>query len=166
MAKADYKQYNRERDSGRGDSIEDILVNRIAGIEVLDIMLGDLIARGSTRYVFEHRFDKKKVIKIDLSDHNGNVLEWDIWGRVKYVRAINKWFAPCHQISKCGRVLIMDRAVSLNGVEKLPAKIPAFFTDIKRDNFGYIGKQLVCVDYALNLLMEQGMTSKLKFVQW
>jgi len=46
----------------------------------------------------------------------------------------------------------------------IPDKIPAFFTDVKPDNWGWIGNQLVCHDYAhcLEKFTRVGLNNKMQ----
>jgi hypothetical protein len=44
--------------------------------------------------------------------------------------------------------------------------MPAFFTDLKRENFGLLLGRLVCHDYGVNLLMENGMTKRMRKANW
>lgn len=47
-----------------------------------------------------------------------------------------------------------------------PDRMPAFLTDMKRTNYGLIGKQVVCHDYGTNLLMQMGLTKRMKKADW
>jgi hypothetical protein len=58
----------------------------------------------------------------------------------------------------------MKRTVSSGG--KWPTALPAFFTDFKRENFGFIDGRFVCHDYGTTLLMERGMTKAMRKVDW
>lgn len=59
----------------------------------------------------------------------------------------------------------MQRAEPVSARD-LPRKVPAFFTDLKAENWGRIDGRFVCVDYGLHLLHEHGMTSRMRSVRW
>lgn len=112
------------------------------------------LGAGQFRDVFAMRFDPSKVVKIERNAQERwcNVLEWTMWQDWKDCDKIAKWLAPCHHLSEGGHVLIMDRtsAPSEDGRE-LPKQMPRFLTDLKPSNYGFIGKRLVCHDYAFTL---------------
>ncbi len=137
-------------------AIDAIMNNSIVSTEFFRAMLGDLIGEGRDRYVFQSITNKNEVIKFDMSACNSNVLEWDCWLAVKNNPKISKWFAPVVKMSPCGRVLIMKKADMNRDREKYPKLLPDFFDDVKYNNFGYIGKQIVCVDYGINKMMITG----------
>lgn len=130
----------------------DYLVNRPEiGMEIINFVCGDLIGQGCYRDVFEYNLDDKFVVKICReNDASDNYVEWRIWNSVKYTTDGTKdWFAPCEWISTNGRVLLQRRTQPLSTKEKLiPEKIPAYFTDVKAANFGWIGNKLVAHDYS------------------
>jgi hypothetical protein len=150
----------------RNEAIDHVLADRVVGLEFANMLLGELLGSGASRYVFQHATHKNRVVKIDMSDWNANVTEYQVWQRIQYVKRINKWFAQCPQMSRCGRILIMEKVDMNRGISAYPKMVPSFFTDIKWANFGFIGKQLVCCDYASNLLMEEGMKVKLVKAEW
>jgi hypothetical protein len=48
-----------------------------------------------------------------------------------------------------------------------PKKIPRFFTDIKMENYGFVGDQLKCVDYANVMSMLTGfLDKKMRMAKW
>jgi len=121
----------------------------------LDMVLGEYIGSGATRVVYSYGPDPRYVVKIQDDETSGfdNVIEWSIWSLVENYQAeayrdITRWFAPCKCISDNGRMLIQRKTKPINSMADLPDKIPNFFTDIKPENFGLIGKNLVCHDYA------------------
>jgi len=120
-------------------------------LEAIDLVCDEFIGSGCSRDVYVYGLDPRWVIKIAHSDQEGdNWIEWRIWHNVKHTTDGTKdWFAPCSWISENGRILIQKRTKPLYSREKhIPEKIPAYFTDIKSDNFGWIGRRLVCHDYA------------------
>ncbi len=110
------------------------------------LVIGDKIAYGSSRHVFESLLDKTTVIKVETrSGYFQNVLEWEVWTTVKGTK-YEKWFAPCVAISSNGMILIQKK-VEMIQKASYPKKIPSFLADRKYTNYGMLGKQLVCFDY-------------------
>lgn len=147
----------------RNEAINTILSNKIISTDFANYFLGNYIGCGISRYVFEHPDNKNWVYKIDASEYNANVLEFDVWSRVQHVKNVSKWFAPCGKMSRCGRIMLQRRCKPLTDYPKI---IPHFLTDIKPDNFGLLDGRVVCFDYAGNLLMENGMSLKMKKANW
>lgn len=133
--------------------------------ELLGFMCGDFIGDGMTRHVYRFAPDDKYVIKFELHDgHFQNVSEWQLWDSVQHTKHA-KWFAPCHGISQCGRILIQRYADPIAAIN-LPAEVPAFFTDLKPGNWGQIKGQPVAVDYGKHLMLENGMSSRMRKAHW
>jgi hypothetical protein len=105
------------------------------------------------------------VIKVEDESYYQNVHEAEIWRRV-HETPLAKWFAPVYRISPLGRIIVMARTVPV--VRKdLPTMVPAFFTDTKIQNWGRLKDgRVVCHDYGTNLMLEQGMTKRLKKADW
>lgn len=134
--------------------------------DLLNIVVGDKLGFGCGREVFEFLPDKSLVIKFEVTGKSfQNAMEWEIWQRVQWVKGIHKWFAPCTQISSCGTILLQKRTYPKDK-NKYPEKMPAFFCDTKYSNYGFINDQFVCHDYGTSLLIENGMTSRMKKVNW
>lgn len=133
--------------------------------DMRDMLLGDSIAYGAHRHVFQHATDETLVVKLeDIARNFYNVHEWHVWERIKgTVHA--KWFAPCVHIAPCGTILTMKKALPATA-DKLPKKIPAFFTDVKAENWGFLNGKPVCIDYGLHLLLEVGMTTRMRTANW
>lgn len=51
-------------------------------------------------------------------------------------------------------------------LEQLPTRLPRFLTDFKPSNFGLFKGAIVCHDYGMNLLRENGMGLTLRKVHW
>ena len=151
-----------------GQPLSKIDLERLTLQDLADTLLGDKIASGSERHVYpchNSLFKVPCVAKICTgSQVHQNIIENEIWSRIQYTDHA-KWFAPVLAIGNQGRVLIMQRT-TLKLPECYPKKIPNFFTDMKYNNYGWIGKQFVCHDYGLTLLMEKGMSKRMRKADW
>lgn len=113
-------------------------------------LCGELLGSGVYRDVYVFKQSPKHVIKIeaDMSKANfANVTEWRNYIDLKERHWFSKFLAPCEIINQTGEVLIQQR-VTHKEKKDYPKKIPIYFTDIKRTNFGWIGNQFVCCDYS------------------
>lgn len=121
---------------------------------------------GSAREVYKMRAPQDDcVVKLESKSYSfQNVREWNVWETVKETK-FAKWFAPCVSISPNGSVLIQRKTTPVPS-DMWPEKVPCFLTDLKRANFGMYEGRLVCHDYGLHLLMENGMTTRLKKANW
>lgn len=139
----------------------------VVAVDFYHLFVGDKLGEGVYRTVFRMATDETKVIKFEhRSATFCNVNEWNLWNHVKEDRPqLAKWFAPCHHISPCGNVLIQDYAAPVE-FEKLPAKVPAVFTDLKMDNWGKIGRRIVCRDYGNNRVFQEGANARLRKAYW
>lgn len=131
--------------------------------ELAYMFCGDLVGRGQFRNVHSCKVDDSLVVKLE----NGyasfyNTHEWMIWNEVKDT-PMAKWFAPCEYISANGSVLVMKKT---RPADKFPTRIPAFFDDLKRENWGLFEGRLVCHDYGHNNLIRYGITAGLKKAEW
>jgi hypothetical protein len=131
--------------------------------EAFNLLCDQLIGTGIGRQVFSSAVFTGSVIKVESSAGSfQNIIEWETWQRVKETK-FAKWFAPCEHISPCGSLLIMAKTAP---ALEYPEQMPAFLTDFKRANYGMLNGNLVCHDYGTNLLFENGMTKRLKKVEW
>lgn len=106
--------------------------------------LGNVLGSGVAREVYECAHDPQFVVKMEnVAQSFQNVAEWYVWFDIKDTKW-KKWFAPCQRISPCGTVLIQEKT---EPIDVLPKKVPSFFTDLKRDNWGLLDGQPVCHDY-------------------
>lgn len=139
--------------------IKGITDNEVIMQDLFGLICGEELGEGIHRRVFVYKPDDNFVVKVETAEGKGaNFLENDVWERVCET-PFAKWFAKCGSISPCGKFLIQQRTKPAN---KFPEKIPFFFTDLKLENFGKVGRQFVCHDYALNLLMEKGMSNRMR----
>lgn len=133
--------------------------------ESLNVLCGDKLGEGIHRTVFRNAFDYGMVVKIANNEAGirANIEEMQTWNDVH--GEVQHWFAQCRHLSSYGSILIQEFVPS---IPKGKYKIPAFFTDLKQDNFGLVvgteKSQVVCRDYGFHLLREKGMTKKL--IDW
>lgn len=135
-----------------------------AAAEALELLQGEKISHGSTREVFVCAIDPAWVVKVEDPGQFQNATEWSIWQEVKDTPQA-KWFAPCLHISPGGRVLIQMRTTPAEP-SRYPRRIPAFFDDTKRANFGLLDGRIVCHDFGVNLLIKRGLTARLVAARW
>lgn len=141
--------------------------------ELYDLLCGRKLGEGAARAVFEHALDPTLVIKFEAGGSFQNVIEWETWQSVQHVPDIAKWFAPCIAISPNGAVLVQRRTTP---AAFHPERVPAFFTDLKCANFGILipnhldtcqrTGQFVCHDYGTHLMLENGMTKRMRKADW
>ena len=122
--------------------------------DAFNLMCGDLIGKGSSRTVYENRFDPTTVIKVE---QNGgiarqNIFEYDAWVELSDEPA-QKFLAPILFMSPRGRILVQKKTCTLPHKD-YPDKIPRFFADTKYQNFGLLDGEFVCHDYAHNSIYE------------
>jgi hypothetical protein len=115
------------------------------GIDSCGFILGEFIGKGAYREVYNFPFKSNTVIKV-AKDSYANILEWEIWKSVKGTPN-EKWFCPCLYMSREGYFLIQPKCKPLKDSDKLPKNLPAFFDDVRRNNWGWYKGNLVCFDY-------------------
>lgn len=124
-------------------------------------MLGNKLGSGIHRDVYASRLSRDHVIKVEPNVGSfANVMEWEIWRMVEHHENA-KWFAPVFGIDPFGTVLIQARTkrVTPSQFEKVK-ELPAFFWDVKPENFGWYKGRIVCHDYAITSLIATGVCSK------
>jgi len=130
------------------------------------LILGKRLGFGIHRDVYEFYFSDDKVIKVaNCSEGRAqNQLEYRIWDELSN-SDYKKWFAKCYGVSVNGKYLIQER-IKMKELVKYPKTIPDFFTDTKRENYGWNSKnKFVCCDYSLTIITN-GITSKMKKANW
>ena len=116
--------------------------------EAFNLLCGELLGEGIHRKVFACTSDPSRVVKCETNTGIfSNAREWRNWDECRYADRWNKWLAPCVAISPLGTVLLQKRVQPLRRGDDLPDKLPAFLTDIKPQNFGWLNGKLVCHDY-------------------
>lgn len=119
--------------------------------DLILMMCGHKVGAGAYRTVYEFNMNPEKmVIKLEPNSTDCNISEFLLWDEVQGLCGnlawVKDWFAPIRWCSPNGKVIVMDRTKPMSK-KKRPDKIPEFFTDIKNDNFGWIGDNFVCHDY-------------------
>lgn len=143
--------------------------------QAFDLLCDQLLGRGMSRNVFSSKILPDCVIKVeDGAGSFQNVIEWETWQRVKDTSA-SRWFAACRWISPNGTILVMERTRPAAPSE-FPESMPTFLCDFKRTNYGMVqsatrtGKPgqewFVCHDYGTHLMFENGMTKRMRKVEW
>jgi len=133
--------------------------------DLFELVTGDRVGIGQYRTVYKSLLVPDEVLKFEYTAKSfSNVQEMDIWERIALTK-FAKWFCPCVSISSCGTILIQKYARDVEDHE-YPDEIPVFFTDVKKSNFGMYKGNFVCRDYGANLLIEKGLSNKLKKVIW
>jgi hypothetical protein len=111
------------------------------------IMAGDRLGYGMSRSVYDCRLDPTLVMKIEVTEGKfQNIVEFELWSRYMHYEKVAKWLAPVDSMSSNGTVMLMKKTMPLT-VDQFPDEIPAFFGDIKLENFGMLDGRVVCHDY-------------------
>ena len=133
--------------------------------EINGVFLGKYLGQGIGREVYECAVRDDLVIKTELGARSfQNAAEWEFWKVVEYSDH-SKWFAPCVSISPAGVVLLQRRVEPMRR-EEGPAKIPAFFSDIKLENWGLLNGKPVCCDYGFMMISTKGLTKRMVGIDW
>jgi hypothetical protein len=119
--------------------------------EILSAMLRMMIGRPigqSTRSVFELAMMPSRVVKIAVIEKSleANRREWAFSEAAKGTEYA-RWIAPCHHISRCSRLLVMDRCDPIPPETASDIEIPRIFQDTKIENWGMLGGRPVALDY-------------------
>ncbi len=131
------------------------------------VMTGEWLGGGIGRGVYVLGTDPSLVIKIETASRSfQNIAEWEVWNDLDRLDSkAMKWFAPCHYISPCGIVLIQARTRPADK-RRFPKKMPAYFTDLKYQNFGMLDGRLVAHDYGFHRFVKLGLTASMRIVEW
>jgi len=139
--------------------------NNTISKDLLALVTGKYIGKGVAREVFKSALNPDHVFKFEVLNASfQNALEWEAWDAVRMTKYA-KWFCPCVHISSCGTVLIQRYARNIESHE-LPTEVPAFFTDLKAENWGILDGRPVCRDYGRSLLMDRGLSNKMRKAEW
>lgn len=129
--------------------------NREILADMRSLICGEKISSGAFREVFEHAYNPRWVVKVQLEDDGRgpffcNAVEWELWNEVRNTD-FKKWFAPCHHISQFGLVLIQEKCEPILK-KNFPTEMPDIFADIGLNNWGILKGQPVCFDYGITNL--------------
>lgn len=126
-------------------------VDQRIGEDMFNLVCGKKIGGGVHRDVFECKLNRSLVVKVEYElDYRyfANVLEMKFWNYHSEYEPVRKWLAPCRFLSPDGRILLQERVEPVRKSDNLPAQLPAFLSDRKIQNFGWLNGKLVCTDYA------------------
>jgi hypothetical protein len=118
-------------------------------LRYIEGLIGEEIGRGRTRRVFTVKDDLQFVIKQDISEEGANAAEYANYKMACFL-GFREWLAPVVFLSQNGKYLVQFKCEKIRkeDIEKMPKKVPSFFKDLKRHNWGFFGGQFVCFDYA------------------
>ncbi len=150
--------------------------NELAFEESFNLLCGGKIGGGMSRTVFECAILPGYVVKVETDPERfQNIIEWETWRIVTGTKA-SRWFAECKWISPRGNILIQERTRPA-GDGELASMVPAWFTDLKRSNWGMAKSAkngepskkewFVCHDYGTGLMLQDGtVTKRMKRADW
>lgn len=121
--------------------------------DAFNLLCGEKIGSGVFRDVYKCRLRADLVVKVEINEvwrTFANVKEMNFWSDHQNTSAIVEWLAPCDYMSPDGRILLQRKVTPCEPeeLEKLPKMLPAFLTDTKFRNFGWLDGRVVCIDYA------------------
>jgi len=124
--------------------------------DAFNMLCGKLIGEGCYRKVYTCKLRPEFVVKVEEEPENGyrefhNVSETKFWDYNKDHKAVAKWLAPIEYSSPDGFIVLQRKVRMVHDKDELPKLLPAFLTDTKIENFGWLDGQLVCIDYALHI---------------
>jgi hypothetical protein len=135
--------------------------------DCFNMLCGDLIGDGIHRKVFACKLRPELVVKVEdqpgLYRWFANVHEMRFWNDHDQYEPVRKWLAPCEFLSPDGRILLQQRVDPLPREYEMPAALPGFLTDFKRENYGLFEGRFVCVDYSTTI---PNPSTKLRKVSW
>lgn len=123
--------------------------------QIKKAICGEYISSGIHRDVYVMKTNPRYVVKIENPEPTcahwtpgtfANVTEWRNYLNHKDWPPFASAVAPCVAINETGTVLI-QRRIRKHAKKHYPPLVLSLFTDIKYDNFGWIGKRFVCCDY-------------------
>ncbi len=135
------------------DEVNTISKLQDVNTDLITTLLGKKLGSGVYRAVYQHNWDDDWVIKIEPNSTESNISEYMLWNEIRGLKGrlawVKEWFAPVLWMSPNGKILCMQKTSEFPKNKKLerPKEVPTFFTDLKRDNFGWIGNKFVCHDY-------------------
>jgi hypothetical protein len=140
---------------------------RLNDSTIIEKLRGQYKGHGSARSVYQCKMHPGFVVKYQHNGRFDNVIENEIWESLCMADWWSKWLAECVFISKTGKILVQEKVLLKESKKDYPKKIPTFFTDIKIENYGFVGDQLKCCDYAYVLQRLTGcMNKKMRRAAW
>lgn len=126
----------------------------------------ECVGFGENREVWKVRGRDDIVAKLETSgDRFQNISEHLVWNLVQDSPQA-KWFAPVEWIGASGSVLFMKRTMPVQA-DQFPRRVPDFFTDLKRRNFGMLDGKFVCHDYGiLHRFIALGLLAGTRKAEW
>lgn len=129
--------------------VRDRHMDTIMARELFDTICGDWLGGGISRSVYVYDPNPAYVVKFEVKSQSfQNAAEWDLWTMSN--ANSRRWLAQCRLISPCGTILIQRRAEEIPKSFRWPARIPAWLSDYKPENYGLVDGKLVCFDYGTN----------------
>lgn len=141
-------------------------MNRPIFEDAFNLLCGKLLGEGIHRKVYECKLRPELVVKVEYdTDYRyfANVMEMKFWCDHQHYSKVANWLAPCEYMSPDGLILLQRKTTPIPDDSLLPAKLPSFLSDIKKENFGMLNGLLVCMDYAMTL---PNPSLRLKPVSW
>ncbi len=141
--------------------------NGVISVDMFNLMCGKWLGGGISRGVYVLGIDPSLVIKVETASTSfQNAMEWEVWNSLEREETTAMdWFAPCHYISECGTILIQARTAPMHKSEA-PKKLPAYFTDVKIQNFGWYDGRIVAHDYGYHKFVSLGSKCNLRRADW
>lgn len=143
-------------------------MNRPIFEDAFNLLCGKLLGEGIHRKVYECKLRPELVVKVEYdTDYRyfANVMEMKFWCDNQHYEKVAKWLAPCEYMSPDGLILLQRKVSPITDTPLaiLPEKIPSFLCDVKRENFGMLDGNLVCIDYAMTI---PNPSMRMKMVYW
>lgn len=132
-------------------------------------LCGEKIGSGVYRQVYQCKLNRNYVVKIQPAPAFENQLEYRIWKEIGHIDDYAKYFAEVIWMNNTGTVLIMKKIKVIGHktpIRRLPKRIPHFFYDVHRGNYGQVRGHLVCCDYGTTSITSCWQKRKTKKVNW
>lgn len=137
--------------------------------EIVKAICGKKIGAGIYRDVYVLKQNSNFVVKVERKmglAQFANATEWRHYIDNREWEWFEQYLAPCELITLTGQILI-QRRIEHRGRKEYPKEIPAMFTDIKIENFGWIEDRFVCCDYSfIPFYIIKTGNSKMKKARW
>lgn len=111
---------------------------------------GEQLGSGEHRTVYAMKGTENIVIKIENKPGVfANIKEYVNFNEHGHTDGLGEFLCPVIIISETGNILLMRRSRPIKSFKELPERIIKCLIDLKIENFGWLGDQLVCHDYSL-----------------